>query len=35
MCLSLEEVAVCLDHEVLVAVDYILLIVGDPRGILE
>jgi hypothetical protein len=31
----LEEVAVHASHEVLMGVDYILLIVGDPQGILD
>ncbi len=36
LCLSLEEVAVCAVHKVLLKVDdNILLIVGDPQGILD
>jgi len=33
-CLPLEEVAVRSGHKVLLEVDHILLIVGDPQGIL-
>jgi hypothetical protein len=36
MCLSLEEVAVCAGHELLVKVgDHISLIVGNRQGILD
>jgi hypothetical protein len=33
--MSLEVVALCAGHKVLMEVNYILLIVGDPQGILD
>ncbi len=35
ICLSMEEVAVHAGHKVFMEVDYILLDVGDPQGILD